>query len=72
MLRTIFTIGVIAIVGLFVLRLAFGILGGLFGILFWLIGISIPILVLGAVIYLVLKVFAPEMARDLRAKFGGE
>lgn len=72
MLRTIFTIGVIAIVGLFVLRLAFGILGGLFGILFWLIGISIPILVLGAVIYLVLKVFAPETARDLRAKFGGD
>jgi hypothetical protein len=72
MLRTIFTIGVIAIVGLFVLRLAFGILGGLFQILFWLIGVSIPILILGAVIYLVLKVFAPDTARDLRSKFGGE
>lgn len=72
MLRTIFTIGIIAIVGLFVLRLAFGILGGLFGILFWLIGISIPILILGTIIYLVLKVFAPDTARELRAKFGGE
>ena len=72
MLRTIFTIGIIAIVGLFVLRLAFGILGGLFGILFWLIGISIPILILGAIIYLVLKVFAPDTARELRGKFGGE
>lgn len=72
MLRTIFTIGIIALVGLFVLRLAFGILGGLFGILFWLIGISIPILILGAIIYLVLKVFAPDTARELRGKFGGE
>ncbi len=72
MLRTIFTIGVIAIVGLFVLRLAFGILGGLFQILFWLIGISIPALVIGAVIYLLLKIFAPDTARDLRAKFGGD
>ncbi len=72
MLRTIFTIGVIAIVGLFVLRLAFGILGGLFSILFWLIGMSIPILILGAIIYLALKVFAPDTARDLRAKFGGD
>jgi uncharacterized BrkB/YihY/UPF0761 family membrane protein len=72
MLRTIFTIGIIAIVGLFVLRLAFGILGGLFGILFWLISISIPILILGAIIYLVLKVFAPDTARELRSKFGGQ
>jgi hypothetical protein len=72
MLRTIFTIGIIAIFGLFVLRLAFGILGGLFGILGWLISISIPILILGALIYLVLKIFAPDTARDLRSKFGGE
>lgn len=72
MLRTIFTIGIIALVGLFVLRVAFNILGGLFGIFFWLIGISIPILILGALIYLALKVFAPDTARDLRSKFGGE
>lgn len=71
MLRTIFTIGIIAVLGMFVLRVAFGILGGLFGILFWLISISIPILILGALIYLVLKVFAPDTARELRSKFGG-
>jgi hypothetical protein len=71
MLRTIFTIGIIAVLGMFVLRVAFGILGGLFGILFWLISISIPIMILGALIYLVLKVFAPDTARELRSKFGG-
>ncbi|MHB1297843.1 MAG: hypothetical protein ACYC0B_10675 [Gemmatimonadaceae bacterium] len=71
MLRTIFTIGILAFVGLFVLRLFFGILGGVFGILFWLISVSIPILILGVIVYLLLRVFAPDTARDLRSKFGG-
>ncbi len=71
MLRTIFTIGLIAFAGLFVLRFFFGILGGLFGIIFALIGMAIPIAVLGLVIYLVLKIFMPDTAKDLRDKFGG-
>ncbi len=72
MLRTIFTIGILAFVGLFVLKIAFGILGGLFGLFFALIGLAIPVLVIGALIYIVLKIFAPETAKDLRGKFGGE
>lgn len=72
MLRTIFLIGILAFAGLFVLKLFFGILGGLFALLFTLIAIAIPIAIVGAVVYLLLRVFAPETARNLRTKFGGE
>ena len=71
MLRTIFMIGLIAFAGLFVLRFAFGILGGLFGLFFWLLGMAIPIALLGLLVYVILKVFAPDTAKDLRDKFGG-
>ena len=72
MLRTIFMIGLIAFAGLFVLKLFFGILGGVFGILFLLLRLAIPIAIMGGLIYLVLRVFAPDTAKDLRGKFGGD
>lgn len=72
MLRTIFTIGILAFLGLFVLKIAFGILGGLFGLIFTLLGLAIPVLIVGALVYFVVRVFAPDTAKDLRAKFGGE
>ena len=72
MLRTIFMIGLIAFAGLFVLKLFFGILGGVFGILILLLRLAIPIAIVGGLIYLVLRVFAPDTAKDLRSKFGGD
>ena len=71
MLATIFMIGLLALAGLFLLKLTFGILGGVFAIFFWLLWKAIPIMLLGLVIYLVLRIFAPETAKDLRDKFGG-
>lgn len=71
MLRTIFTIGVLALLGLFALKLVFGILGGLFGIFFALLGLAIPVLVIGCIIYVVLLIIAPETARGMKEKFGG-
>jgi hypothetical protein len=71
MLRTILIIGLMAFAGLFILRLFFGILGGLFGLLFTLLGMAIPIAVVGGLIYLVIRIFAPGTAKDLRDKFGG-
>ena len=62
-------LGILA--GLFLLKLTFGILGGVFAIFFWLLWKAIPIMLLGLVIYLVLRIFAPETAKDLRDKFGG-
>ncbi|MCE9601905.1 MAG: hypothetical protein K8S21_06765 [Gemmatimonadetes bacterium] len=72
MLRTVFMIGLIALAGLFLLKISFGILGGLFGLLFALIGMAIPVLLLGLVVYVVLKIFAPDTAKELRDKFGGK
>lgn len=72
MLRTIFTIGILAFVGLFVLKMFFGILGGLFGLFFGLLMMTIPVLIFGAIIYVLLRVFAPETARNLRNMFDGE
>ncbi len=71
MLRTIFTLGLLAFVGLFVLKLFFGILGGLFGIFFALLGLAIPVLIIGCIIYVLMLVFAPDTARGMREKFGG-
>lgn len=71
MLRTIFMIGLIAFAGLFVLKLFFGILGGLFGLVFTLLAMAIPIAIVGGLIYLALRVFAPGTAKELHDKFGG-
>jgi hypothetical protein len=70
-IRTIFMIGLLAFVGLFALKLFFGILGGVFGILFSLIGLAIPVLVIGAIIYVLMLVFMPDTARGMKEKFGG-
>ena len=72
MLRTIFTIGLIAFAGLFVLKLVFGILGGLFGLVLTLLFMAIPIAIIGGLIYIVMLIFAPDTARGVREKLGGE
>jgi hypothetical protein len=71
MLRTIFMIGLFSVLGLIVLSIVFKILGGLVGLLFALLGVAIKIALLGAAIYLVIRIFSPETARRLRAKFSG-
>jgi hypothetical protein len=71
MLRTLFTIGVMAIVGLFVMKLVFGILGGVFVIFFGLAFLAFKIVVIGAVAYVVIAVVSPSSAKRLRERFSG-
>ena len=71
MLRTIFSIGALAIVGIIALKFVFGIFGGLVGILFVLLFLALKIAIIGALIYLVVRVVSPETARRLREKFNG-
>lgn len=71
MLRTVFVIGLLAFVGLFALKLFFGILGGVFGILFGLLALAIPVLIVGVLIYVLMLVFMPDTAREMKEKFGG-
>jgi hypothetical protein len=71
MLRTIFMVGLFAIAGLLVLRLAFGLFGALFGLLLWLLVKAVWIALIGAVIYLVIRIVSPATARKLRERWSG-
>lgn len=71
MLKTLFVLGLLALAGLLALKLVFGIIGGLLGLAFALIGLAVPVLLLGALLYVVLRVFAPERADALRTRVSG-
>ncbi len=71
MLRTIFMIGVFALLGLFALKLVFGIFGFLFGIVGFLLVLAIKIAIVGLIVYFIVRIFSPETARRMREKWGG-
>ena len=71
MLRTIFMVGLFALAGLFVLKLAFGLFGALFGLLTFLLIKAIWIAIIGAVVYLVIRIVSPSTARKLRERWSG-
>ena len=69
MLRTVFMIGLFAMLGLFALKLVFGVFGGLLGLFFVLLGWAIRVALVGLVIYLIIRVVSPDTARSLRQKW---
>jgi hypothetical protein len=69
MLRTVFTIGLFALLGLIALKLAFGLVLPLLGLFLWLLGLALKIAVVGLVIYLAIRIVSPDTARRLREKF---
>ncbi len=69
MLRTIFTIGLFALLGLFALKLAFGVFGMLVGVLGWLFFVALKIALVGLVIYLIIRIISPETARRMRERW---
>lgn len=71
MLRTIFAVGIFALLGLFALKLVFGILGFAFGIFGALLVLAIQIAVVGGVVYLAIRIVSPETARRLRSRWNG-
>jgi hypothetical protein len=71
MLRTIFTIGLFALLGLFALRVVFGIFGTLLGLFAFLLGIAIKIAIVGGLIYLVIRIVSPDTARRMRERWSG-
>ncbi len=71
MLRTILILGAVALLGLFALKLLFGVAGIFFGLLFWLLRIAIPVLLAGALVYLAIRLLSPGTARRLRQKWSG-
>jgi hypothetical protein len=65
MLRTLFSVGVIALIGLVALKLVFGLLGPLVALLFWLLGLALKVVLIGAVVYFILRVVSPETAERI-------
>lgn len=71
MLRTIFMIGLFAILGLIALRVVFGILPAVIGLFISIAIFAIKIAAIGFIIYLLIRVFSPDTARRLREKWSG-
>jgi hypothetical protein len=69
MLRTIFGIGILALLGLFALKVFFGLFGVLFGILFVLLWWAVRIAIVGGIIYLILRLVMPETAKKIEEQF---
>jgi hypothetical protein len=71
MFRTIFSIGLFAILGLIALKFLFGIFGFALGLFFWLLLIALKVAVVVAVIYFIIRIISPETARKLRGRWAG-
>ena len=71
MLRTIFMIGLFAIGGLFLLKLVFGVFGVFFALLLALLRWAVFIAIVGAALYLVIRIVSPDTARRLRERWSG-
>lgn len=71
MLRTIFAVGALALLGLVALKLVFGIMGPLVVLLFWLAGLALKVAVLGLVGYFALRLVSPKTAQRLKERWGG-
>jgi hypothetical protein len=71
MLRTIFAVGLMAILGLIALKFIFGIFGFLFAVLFFLLVLALKIAIVGFFVYLVIRILSPDTARRIRQKWSG-
>lgn len=69
MLRTIFMTGVLVTLGVFALGSVFRIFGGLIGLTFMLLGFAIKALIVGGIVYLVIRIVSPDTARSLRNRW---
>ena len=71
MLRTVFMIGLFALLGLFLLKIAFGLFGVLFSILLVLLWWAVKIAIVGLIIYFVIRIVSPDTASRLRSRWTG-
>jgi hypothetical protein len=71
MLRTIFAVGLMAILGLVALKFIFGIFGFLLAALLMLFFLALKIALVGLVVYFVIRVLSPDTARRIRQKWSG-
>jgi hypothetical protein len=71
MLRAIFTIGLMAFLGLFLLKVFFGLFGGFIALMIWLSVVALKILLVGAIAYVVIRIVSPATAKRIRDRLTG-
>ena len=71
MLKTIFMIGLFAILGLFALKIVFGLFGVLFALFWVVLAWAIKIAIIGLILYFIIRIVSPDTARNLRSKWSG-
>ena len=71
MLRTIFSIGLFAVLGLVALKFIFGIFGFAVSLFLWLLFVALKVALVGLAIYFIIRVVSPETARKLRERWSG-
>jgi hypothetical protein len=71
MLRTIFTIGLFAVLGLLALKLVFGIFGPIIALFLALLILALKIAFFGFLIFLVIRLVSPDTARKIRERWSG-
>ena len=71
MMRTLFSVGLMAMAGLFLMKLVFGLFGGFVALMFVLLGIALKILIVGALVYFVIRIISPSTAKRMTDSFSG-
>jgi hypothetical protein len=71
MFRTIFSIGLFAVLGLIAIKLLFGVFSFAVALFLWLLFAAIKVAIVGLVIYFIIRIVSPETARKLRERWAG-
>lgn len=71
MIRTVFSLAVVALVGYVALKLVFGVAGGLIGLLLSLAIFALKVALVVGLVYWLLTVFSPETAKKVRDSLRG-
>jgi hypothetical protein len=71
MLRTIFSIGLFAVLGLIALKFIFGIFGLAVGLFIGLLFVALKIAFVLLVVYFIIRIVSPDTARKLRERWSG-
>ena len=71
-MRAFVAVAVVALIGWIALKIAFGVAGGIIGLLSSLAFLVLKIFLVAGLIYWLLSVFSPETARKVRDAFRGE
>ena len=72
MLRTILAVGALSLLGIVLLRFAFGIFAGLVGLALWHLMLAIKIAIVGLVVYFIIRIVRPDTAHRPRERWRGQ